>query len=69
MPIALESTLSPADVRAASRSLRAAGLHLPRVGWSLELPEAARAELQAKRGSRSPPRRIVHDAHGYFYIY
>lgn len=47
------ATLTRSEVRRASKDLRARGLKLPRVGWSICL----------SNGSR-----IAHDAKGYYFV-
>ena len=51
-------SLTPSQIRAASKRLKGAGLKLPRCGWSLIVPA----------GEGEDACRLARDPNGYFWI-
>jgi hypothetical protein len=61
----MSHNLSRSEIRKLSKHIRAAGWKLPRVGWIVDVPAAARPEFRAPEGCM--PSHVAHDARGYFF--
>lgn len=59
--------LTRSEIRKLAKACRAAGWALPKIGYSVDVPIQHRAAFRSPAGVA--PKRVVHDARGYFFTY